>query len=285
MLAWLYLLGAVLAFGTASLLQAKGARRSDASRTGLAFFLDLANSGPYAAGTALDLFAVVLTALALRELPLFLVQGATASSLVVTALGAALLFPAERRAGLWRPVVAVSLGLALLGASAAGGASTRLSLVALLVLSAGLPAILGARLMLARTILRRSLQYAVLAGLSYAGMGISLRSLHVPSNVLGTAALPAAWMAAGYLTMALIFFGRALQLGAVTECMAIVVSIDTLLPAGIGVWLLGDRARPGGAATALLGLATTLAAVLWLIRTTNEPAAGAAPQPAARTLV
>ncbi|MDQ1709353.1 MAG: hypothetical protein QOG49_738, partial [Frankiaceae bacterium] len=269
MLGWVSLLTAIVAFGTASLLQATGARRSVRGGSAVQFVLDIATSGPYATGTALDLVAVVLTAVALRSLPLFFVQAATSSSLVVSAIGSALLFPAERRPGLWRPVAAVSLGLALLGGTAAEGASTSLGTLGIALLGCGVPLVFAARLLLQRTAIAPGIGYAGLAGLSYAGMGISLRTLHVPADVWRTPAQPAALIAAGYLALALMYFGRALQNGSVTQAMAIVVSIDTIAPAGVGVWLLGDRTRAGGAVPALAGLLVTVGALLWLLRTTT----------------
>lgn len=272
MLGWLGLLGAVLAFGTASLLQANGARKSEGQHRGLRYLLDLARSGPYAAGTALDLIGVVLTAVALRDLPLFLVQAATASSLVVTAVGSALLFPAERRPGLWRPVIMVTAGLAMIGAAAAEGESAGVSTLWRLLLALGLPLLFGAQILLRRTSLPPAIRYAAITGLAYAGMGISLRALHVPDNRLMTLAEPAALLAAGYLAMALLMFGRALQHGSVTQTMAIVVSTDTVLPAIVGVLFLGDRTRPGGGGVVLAGMALTVGAVMWLIRATAGPA-------------
>lgn len=233
------------------------------------------------AGTALDLIGVVLTAVALRDLPLFLVQAATASSLVVTAIGSALLLPAERRPGLWRPVIMVTAGLAMIGSAAAEGESTGASTLWGVLLALGLPLLFAAQVLLRRTSLSAAIRYAAVTGLSYAGMGISLRALHLPDNRLMTVAEPAALLAAGYLAMALLMFGRALQHGSVTQTMAIVVAIDTILPAIIGVLFLGDRTRPGGGGVVLAGMALTVSAVMWLIRATAGPAGRSAAAPAA----
>ncbi|MEP7055849.1 MAG: hypothetical protein ABI912_11430 [Actinomycetota bacterium] len=266
----LCLLGAVLAFGTASLFQAKGARRSSGHRNGLQFLLGLVTSGPYAFGTALDLGAVLLTAYALRDLPLFFVQAATSSSLAVTALGSALLYPGERRPGTWRAVISVSLGLALLGSSAAQGESTGLATGRILVLAAGVPLLLLAHVVLGRSRVPGRTRYAVLAGLAYAGMGVSLRALHGTDSLLLTLRQPAALTAAGFLSIALFFFGRALQHGSVTTAMAIVVCLDTLLPAGVGLWLLGDHTRPGWGPATVAGLLVTVTGLLMLVRATAD---------------
>ncbi|MEO6714930.1 MAG: hypothetical protein ABIM89_16090 [Mycobacteriales bacterium] len=277
MLSWLCLVAAVASFGSASLLQASGARASRHTAGAFGLVKDLALSKQYAAGTALDLFAVVLTAIALRDLPLFLVQAATASSLAVTAVGSAVLFPAERGRGVWVPVLAITAGITLLGSAAAEGKGSALGIGAVAVMAAGLPLLLLAKLALDRAGMAPRIRHAALSGLAYAGMGVSLRTLRIPDNALLVVAEPVALTAAGYLALALFFFGRALQRGRVTEVMAIVVSIDTILPASIGVWLLGDRTRPGWDVPALVGLAVTVAGVLWLVR--SEPGNPQSPAP------
>jgi hypothetical protein len=285
MAAWLSLISAVLAYGTASLLQAYGARRSTAGHLSARLALQLARNAPYVLGTLLDIVAVLLIAHALRSLPLFLVQAAASASLCVTAVGSALLFPDERHRQNWGAVLAVTIGLTLLGSAAVEGQSTGLGSLGLVVLATGLPVLLGTALLLERTALARpGVTLAALAGLAYAGMGISLRALEVPTSPLLLAAEPEALTAAGYMGCAFLLFARALQRCKVTQVMAVVVSIDTILPAGIGLWLLGDRTRAGWAGTAAVGLVVTVTAVLWMIRTSSEDATAAtttlSPQPA-----
>jgi hypothetical protein len=275
-LAWVALLVAVLAFGTASLLQANGARRPAEHLGGFRLFAQLMSNWQYVAGSVLDLVAVFLIGYALIDLPLFLVQAAASSSLAVTVLGSALLYPGERQRGIWRPVLVVVAGLTVVGSAAASGPSKGLPTVGMVLLGAGLPALLLAGLALGRSSLAPHIRDAVLAGGAYAGLGISLRSLHEKSSVLASVAQTPALLAVCYLAVALFFFGRALRGGTVTEAMAIVVSSDTIAPALVGVLVLGDRTRPGWEVPALLGLAVTIAAVLWLIRLTasaGEPVA------------
>jgi len=269
--AWLSLIAAVLAYGTASLLQAHGARRSTSCDLGPRLAWQLARNPLYVLGTLLDIVAVVLIAHSLRSLPLFLVQAAASASLCVTAVGSALLFPDERHRQNWGAVLAVTIGLTLLGSAAVEGQSTGLGSLGLVLLATGLPVLLGTAALLERTAASRPRQtLAVLAGLAYAGMGISLRVLEVPTSPLLLAAEPAALIAAGYMGCAFLLFARALQSCKITQVMAVVVSIDTILPAGVGLWLLGDRTRTGWAGTAAVGLVVTVTSVLWMIRTSSE---------------
>ena len=266
--AWLALLVAVLAFGSASLLQANGARRPAEHVGGLRLFGQLMSNWQYVLGSALDVGAVFLIGYALIELPLFLVQAAASSSLAVTVLGSALLYPHERQRGVWRPVLAVVAGLTLVGSSAASGASKSLPNLGLVILGLCVPLLVVAGVVLSRTSLAPHVRDAVLAGSAYAGLGISLRSLHARPTFVGSVTQTAAFLAAAYLAVALFFFGRALRGGTVTEAMAIVVSSDTIAPALVGVLLLGDRTRPGWGSAAIFGLLATIAGVLWLIRLT-----------------
>ncbi len=261
------LVAAILAYGSSSLLQATGARQAPPGMSVGRAALGFLRSWQYVLGTVLDLVAVALIAVALRTLPLFVVQAGAASSLVITAIGSAYLFPRETRRGTLPSIVAVVAGLVLLGSAAAPGPSETVGPGAALLLGLGLPVLLGAGMVLSRARVAPHVREAALAGLAYAGMGVSLRVLHVPGNAWLTVLEPAALAAAGYLLVALFFFGRALRSGTVTEAMAIVVSLDTILPAGIGVLLLGDATRPGWSLALFLGLAITVAGLTALIRT------------------
>jgi hypothetical protein len=66
---------------------------------------------------------------------------------------------------------------------------------------------------------------------------------------------PATYALAAGGTLAFLFYATALQRGAVTATMAAVVLGETLLPALIGVAVLGDRTRAGFAPVAVAGFA------------------------------
>jgi drug/metabolite transporter (DMT)-like permease len=277
-ISWACLVAAILAYGGGSLLQAKGARRGPAGMSLVRAAGEFLRSWQYMLGTALDIAAVALSGVALRTLPLFVVQAASASSLVITAIGSTYLFPRERQRGTLPAIVAVVAGLVLLGSAAAPGRSVTIGPTGALLLGLGLPVLMAASVVLTRLEVSHHVREAALAGLAYAGMGISLRTLHVPGNPWLTAVQPAALAAVGYLVVALFYFGRALRSGTVTEAMAIVVSIDTILPAGIGLLLLGDATRPGWGPAMLAGLALTVAGLTTLIHRISEDPAEPAPE-------
>jgi len=300
----LALLGALTAFGVAALLQAWGARTvvgapgcpgapggpvspGGPGQSGLVgnarLVLRLARNLPFLAGAALDVVGVLLTAVALRSLPLFLVQAAVAASLCVTAIGSVLLFPAERQVQRWGAVLAVTAGLAVLGSAAQEGPASPLTATVTAVLGAGVPLLLVLAAVLDRFAPRHTgLGLAALTGFAYAGLGVSLRGLDVPRHLLLLAVEPAALAAAAYLAVGLLLFARALQLAPVTQVMAVVVTLDTLVPAAVGVALLGDRTRPGWGAAAGLGLLLTVLGVLRLSSASTD-IAGAPAGPAQPT--
>ena len=77
--------------------------------------------------------------------------------------------------------------------------------------------------------------------------------------------------AAGIL--GLLLYAMALQRGSVTVATSAVVVTETLVPAALGVTLLGDRPAHGGAALAGVGFAVTVAGSLLLARYGEAPAA------------
>src|SRR3954469_23577154 len=78
-------LGCAVCYGTGSVLEQVGARRErTATSIDPRLLLRLAGQAPYVAGLALDGVGWALSLLALRTLPLFLVQSAVAASIAVT---------------------------------------------------------------------------------------------------------------------------------------------------------------------------------------------------------
>ena len=67
-------------------------------------------------------------------------------------------------------------------------------------------------------------------------------------------------------TQALLLFGTALQRGSVTTASAVMFVVETVVPAAVGLALLGDRTRPGFAPVAAAGFALTLACAVLLAR-------------------
>lgn len=107
--------GAALAYGAGSVLQAAGARRAVAAGQGL---LGVTRQWPYLGGLGCDLGGWLLSLLALRRLPLFAVQAILAGSLAVTVLLAAAVLHVPPRRADTAAVVLIVAALAVLGAAA-----------------------------------------------------------------------------------------------------------------------------------------------------------------------
>src|SRR5438270_8820996 len=119
---------ATVSYGLGTVLQAAGARRAaTAEHLDVMLLARLARQLPYLGGLALDAIGFVAALVALRTLPLFVVQAAVAGSVGVTALTAVKVF--GFRLGT-RDVVALgamTVGLGLLGASARIGHASHLT--------------------------------------------------------------------------------------------------------------------------------------------------------------
>ncbi|WP_316525878.1 DMT family transporter [Kitasatospora brasiliensis] len=272
---------ATVCFGFGAVFQARGARsapRADRVRAGL--LAALVRSWQFIAGTLLDIVGFALSIVALRTLPLFLVQAVTNSSLAVTALAAVWLLGARLRRGDLAGILAVVVGLTLLalGSGRPGrdhaGPAFHWALLAT-----------TAVILLATLVLVRRAGNAAAAGLGLlAGAGFGVTSLAVRVlDVSGPVAVltdPAAYALAvgglgGYLAYAL-----ALQRGTVTAATAAGTVTETFGPALVGVAVLGDAARPGFEWCALTGFAVAVGGTFALSRfgeLEGEPAEPSAP--------
>ncbi|MER7112527.1 hypothetical protein [Streptomyces sp. NPDC000229] len=105
------LLAAILT-GFATVLQALGARRAD-GRTA-ASVVSALRQWPFVCGIGMDILGFGAELIALRRLPLFVVEATLASALAVTAVGASRILRVRLRGVEWVAVAAVCAGLALL---------------------------------------------------------------------------------------------------------------------------------------------------------------------------
>jgi hypothetical protein len=76
----------------------------------------------------------------------------------------------------------------------------------------------------------------------------------------------------------MLMFASALQRGAVTAVAAVMFAVETLVPATVGLFALGDGTRPNFAIVAALGFVLTVGASLTLARYSEpvEPSYSAA---------
>ncbi len=280
-------LAAALCFGVAMVLQALGAQRHSpaAEGSGLLGTVRAMVNLPFAAGLLLDAFGFVAQLIALRSLPLYVVQAALAGALAVTAvLGAAMLKIRLGRAE-WLGVAGVCVGLAVLGATAGKEGQRHPS-------TAFHWALLGAVVLIAVVggfvwKLREPLRAAVmgtLCGLGFGVVGLAVRLL--PSITwphLGPLfSEPATYALLAGGAVSFVFMTEGVRGGKVTTATAAMVLGETALPAILGVVVLGDRTRPGLLPLAIAGFAVAVAGALALARfgeVAPEPDASAADQP------
>jgi drug/metabolite transporter (DMT)-like permease len=267
--------GAALCYGTASVLQALAARDADAVE-GLdaRLLLRLARSWRYVLGVLLDGLGFLLSLVAVRSLPLFLVQSIVASSLAITAILAAVV--AGMKLSRWdkAAVTVVFAGLVLVGLSAAEDRSVDVSpdeewglLVAVLLLA--LAAVPMARLRGAAG----AAALGAVAGLASGAAVIAARMLHgsfaldelkVTEEALTRNPASYALVLAGVVLM--VAYPVALQRGTVTQATAPLVVGETVAPALVGILLLGDEPRPGWGWVAAAGFSLAVAGALSLSR-------------------
>ena len=118
---------AALCYGIGSVMQAAAARRAE-MRPNLdpMLLVRLAGDLSYVASLGLDLLGFVASVVALRTLPLFMVQSAIAGSVGVTAFAASIAFGVRLERYEHAALVALLVGFALLALSARPGHSETL---------------------------------------------------------------------------------------------------------------------------------------------------------------
>ncbi len=246
--------GASIGYGVASVLQAVGARRSG----GLSALAD-----PWTlTGLALDGVAWLVSLVALRALPLVVVQSVLAGSLVVTAVLARLVLGARlRRADVAAIVVAVvALGLLTAAATEQPSVQPPAGFVGGAVVASG---VLVAATALAY---RRGpgALLAVLGGLGYSGAALAARGAVARGSLLATLAQPLVGVLVVCGAVGVAGFLRALERDRVGPMTALSWVAEVVVPSVVGVVLLGDRVRPGWALPAVGAVlaATVACAVL-----------------------
>lgn len=249
---------AALAFGTASVLQARAADTTDTAFSAMIQPLFLA-------GMALDGVGFVASAVAARTLPLFLAQPIISSNLVVTAVLAALVLKIalSRRDVLGITVVVIALIVLGLTAGNEGhsdpGAVLHwgLLLVGALLLVAGLVAVrFGGQSV--------ALIAAMAAGILFGLMAVGVRVVDGVSPFDLTALLsdPAAWAIVVCGPGGFYLFTVALQAGSVAAAAAAVAVGETVVPGIVGATVLGDTTQPGwGAVTVIAFVVAIIGAV------------------------
>ncbi|MEV6652815.1 hypothetical protein [Streptomyces sp. NPDC051219] len=271
---------ASICYGTGSVLQAVGSRKSarrEAAADGLT-----QHGGPnlsstakavmtweFIVGTILDFVGFGLGALAARMLPLFLSQTVISANLVITAVLSVKLLGITLTRREWTSIGVVCSALVLLATAAGpeGSGHTPLSthwwLLAVSVL------LMAGGTVLVRLLGGRAAIFAgLLSGLGFGALGVGVRILNGidPYDLGALLSDPALYAILVAGTGGMYLHTVALQIGSVNGATAALVVGETVLPGMVGVWWLGDASRPGFAWPAVAGFALAVAgavAVAW----------------------
>lgn len=261
------LLGSVCA-GCAAVLQALAARSIPDTGQGLrpGLVIDLFRQWRFIAGIGLDLCSFAASTIALRVLPVFLVQAVVAANLAVTALVAWRILGTRLRRIEIGAVVGVCLGLAALGLSAAPQSPDR----GTTELHFGLLGAVAALVLLGLAASRLPGRYSalglgLLAGFAFGLVNLCSRVLpaFTPSVLVGQ---PTLWAMPVAGLCALLFLNTALQRESVVAASAGTILGQTIFPAAVGLVALGDHTRTGLAPLAIAGFVVAIGGMLLLTR-------------------
>jgi drug/metabolite transporter (DMT)-like permease len=221
---------------------------------------------PFIASLGIDLFGFVCQLIALRRLPLFEVQVIIAANLAVTAVFASWLMHMVLSWREWTAVIAVVVGVGLLGSSAGAQGATAVGTDFHLALMAALAVIALGGAAAARLPRRvRTPVLGAIAGLGYGVVAVCARILpgFSPHELVRS---PAAYTLAAAGIISFMLYASALESGSVTVATASVILFETIPPAIVGVLLLGDTTRPGLTGLAVAGFVLALASAIALAR-------------------
>ncbi|WP_214371199.1 hypothetical protein [Pseudonocardia sp. H11422] len=258
------LLFAVIAMvlnSAAGLLQFDGAGRATPRRP-------LVVQPFYLVGLVVDALAWVFTVLALRYLPVFVVQAILGGAIALTALATrflhgAVLRPIDRVA-----IGACLFGLVLVAASAGTEEPPEVPPTVDLVLLIALVVLAGALLALRNT--RRAWPLAFIAGLGFGGTSLAVRAVQVRDgagfDLVALLAQPATYLLIGYFLVGLVAYSHALGRGDISSVTAVFTVTEVVVPGLVAIALLGDPVRPGWALALALGLMLAVAGVVVLAR-------------------
>lgn len=271
---------AAVCYGAASVLQSVAARRS-AVAAGLdpRLLVRLLGDLPYVAGLLLDLLGFLASVVALHRLPLFFVQAAIASSVGVTVLLAVAVLNTRIQRAETATLAVMGAGLVLLAVAARPETAQPLSRPAQWLVLGGVAIVTIAGVGVSRMPGPAGpVGLAIVAGLGFSGVGIAARALALPHHLVHLVTEPLAWAVTGYGVLATLLFATALQRGSLTTTVAIAFVVETIVPAAIGLTLLGDRARPGLTSAAAAGFVLSVAGAVSLARHAALPPATDATQ-------
>ncbi|MFI2611953.1 hypothetical protein [Kitasatospora sp. NPDC018619] len=249
-------------YGTGSVLQAVGSRRSAREEAAkgattsttehggpsLSSTAKAAVTWEFILGTVLDLIGFGLGALAARLLPLFLSQTIISANLVITAVLSIKLLGIRLKQLEWASIGVLCSALVLLAVSAGpeGGHHAAMAfhwwlLVSITVL------LVGGSLLVRRMGANGAIVAGLLSGLGFGALGVGVRILNgIEPFALGELLSdPALYAVLVGGIGGMYIHTVALQIGSVNGATAALVVGETVLPGAAGVLWLGDSSKAG----------------------------------------
>jgi hypothetical protein len=277
-LAVLAVAGAALCYGAAAVLQAAAVAR--ASQPGLTGLLGgLARDPRYAGGLALVAGGFLLSLIAVRALPLFVVQAGRASSLGVTAVLAAATLGTRLRRHEVFALAGVGAGLLAVALAAApqGPADVPDRVRWAVLAAAGVLAGLTLAIVRTQPSARSGAALAVLAGCGFGLLSLGARVLGQIA-VPGVLADPSAYAIGIAGATGLVAGALALQRRSVVTVSTTMVATEAVVGSLLGV-AVGDRPAAGMGGLAVAGFVVTVGSALLLARFGAPAAASPATGP------
>ena len=274
--------GAAVCSGTAIILQAVAARRLPPdSRLDAALVGGLARNPVYLLALALVAAGFVLSFVALRTLPLFAVQAGRASSLAVAAVLAVAVLGARLRWTDWLGLAGLGAGLVMLASTVEPQAASHVDPVGTWVVVGATVAIgaSAAITALGPPTRRRGFVLAVLAGVAFAVLALGARTVDssAPADLLTD---PVVWCAGLCGGLGLAVSALALRRAPVVAVTALMVGVETVVGAALGIALAGDRPADGAVPTTVAAFLLVLVGAIVVARFGTPESAASAAQPA-----
>ncbi|HET7017921.1 MAG TPA: hypothetical protein VFI65_28630 [Streptosporangiaceae bacterium] len=269
-------LAAAFCYGIGAVMQAIAvraeSRRPVLAAAGLADRVDpglvirMFRQWPFVLSLLIDFAGFICQLIALRRLPIFEVQVIIAANLAVTAVFASWLMHTVLSLREWASVLAVVVGVGLLGSSAGVQGATKVGIDFHLALIATLAAIAVGGFAAGRLPSQfRTPVLGAIAGLGYGVLAVCARILpgFTPAILIKS---PAAYTLAAAGIISFMLYASALESGSVTVATAAVILLETVPPALVGVLFLGDTTRHGMVGPAIAGFFLALISAIALAR-------------------
>lgn len=248
-----------ISFGLATVFEQVGAKRvHDLDTMSPRSFAALLRQMPYFAGLMLDGLGFLAFLVAVRVLPLFLVQAVGTASIAVTALGARTMLGVRLTSKEYRLMAVLIIGLGMLSYAAAPEGAAPIHDSMKLGLELAVMGVVALVVLSRKLISRYPVAAACMSGLCFSGVAIIGRVLPVGHDVVALLVNPLSFALVLYGVLGLALFSIALQNGSVTRSYAVTFVTETMIPTILGIWLLGDSARMGMWPLMIGGMAITV---------------------------